>query len=179
MTLVRWSPFREMDVIQSEVNRLFSQFGGFNSDQGRNDRASNDRAKNDRAKNGHDNESQWMLPVDVLETSDAIKFKAALPGVDAKNVEIDVNENVLSLTARREHEENIEASNYHWIEQQYGTFSRSLTLPRYADTEKIEASYQNGILEIIVPKKESSKPRRVQLQTGSVGTRTLEAGPTG
>jgi HSP20 family protein len=116
-----------------------------------------------------------MLSGDIIETPDALKLKAALPGVDAKDVDIQVNDNILTLSAQRRHEEKVEEGSYHWIEQQYGTFSRSLALPRTVDTEKIEASYNNGILELKVPKKESSKPRRIALSTQTAESRTLEA----
>ena len=165
MTLVRWSPFREMDAMQSEMNRLFSRFGGFNTDQ----------FTRDQAQNQQSNENQWMLPVDVIETPDALKLKAALPGVDAKDVNIEVHDNLLTISAHRRHEEKVEADSYHWIEQQYGNFNRSLTLPRYLDTEKIGANYSNGLLELTIPKKETSKPRRIELQTENE-PRTLEAG---
>jgi HSP20 family protein len=158
MSIVRWSPFREMEAMHNEMNRLFSRFGGFDGEQ----------------KSG----SQWMLTVDVIETQDALKLKAALPGIDPKDVNIEVNDNTLTLMAERRQEDKVEEGSYQWIEHQYGTFSRSITLPRHVDTEKIEARYNNGMLELTVPKKESAKPRRIELQTsGSSGNegRTLEA----
>lgn len=157
MSIVRWSPFREMEAMHNEMNRLFSRFGGFEGEQ----------------KSG----GQWMLTVDVIETPDALKLKAALPGIDPKDVNIEVNDNTLTLMAERRQEEKVEEGTYQWIEHQYGTFSRSITLPRHVDTEKIEARYNNGMLELTVPKKESAKPRRIELQTVSSNEgRTLEAG---
>ncbi|MBW3636594.1 MAG: Hsp20/alpha crystallin family protein [Armatimonadetes bacterium] len=153
-----------MEAMQSEMNRLFSRFGGFS---GFNENLAN---------NGPTSGSQWMLPVDVIETQDTLTLKAALPGVDPQDVNIEFNDNVLTITAQRRHEEKVEEGGYHWIEQQYGTFSRSLTLPRYADAENIKAQYNNGILELTVPKKESAKPRRIELQAGASEPRTLEAG---
>ena len=164
MTFVRWSPFREMEAMHNEMNRLFSRFGGFGGFDG------------EQARNGRASDSQWMLPVDIIETQDALRLKAALPGVDPQDVSIEINDNVLTLTAQRRQEEKGEEGSYQWIEQQYGTFSRSLTLPRSADAEKIEARYNNGMLELTVPKKESARPRRIPLQTSTTKPRTLEAG---
>jgi len=166
MTLVKWSPFREMEAMQSEMNRLFSRFGGFNPDQ----------FNNDPTQKSPYHDSQWMLSVDIIETPDALKLKASLPGVDAKDVDIQVDGNLLTLSAQRRREEEVEEGSYHWVEQQYGTFSRSLSLPRGVDTEKIEASYNNGILELKVPKKESSTPRKIALSTQTSESRVLEAG---
>jgi HSP20 family protein len=157
-----------MEAMQSEMNRLFSRFGGFSTDD----------AANDRAKSGQSQDNQWMLSVDVIETPDALKLKAALPGVESQDVNIEVTDNVLTISAQRRQEEKLEAESYHWIEQQYGTFTRSLTLPRYVDTERIEASHYNGIVQLIIPKKEGAKPRRITLQSGSPEIRTLEAGST-
>jgi HSP20 family protein len=158
-----------MEAMQSEMNRLFSRFGGFSTDHLAQSHAQNGQNPDNSSNN------QWMLSVDVIETPDALKLKAALPGVEEKDINIEVNDNLLTISAQRRHDEQVEADSYQWIEQQYGTFSRSLTLPRYADAEKIEATYTNGLLELTIPKKESSKPRRIELQTSSPQSRTLEA----
>ena len=158
MSIVRWSPFREMEAMHNEMNRLFSRLGGvgaFTPEQL--------------------NDNQWMLSVDVFETPDALRIKAALPGIDPKDVNIEINDQVLTVTAERRHDMQNEDGGYQWIEQQYGTFSRSLTLPRFADTQKIEARYSHGMLELTVPKKESAKPRRVPLQVEEQESRPIEA----
>ncbi len=116
-----------------------------------------------------------MLSVDVLETQDELKIKAALPGIDPKDVNIEINDNVLTVTAQRRHDEQVKEGSYQWIEQQYGTFSRSLALPRYADSQKIEARYSHGMLELTVPKKETAKPRRVPLQVEPGQSQAIEA----
>lgn len=168
MTFVRWNPFREMEAMHNEMDRLFSRFGGFGFGEF-------GASEAQRGHEGRSRDSQWMLPLDVIETQDALRLKAALPGVDPQDVNIEVHDHILTLTAQRRHEEKSEEGSYQWIEQQYGTFSRSLSLPRSADSEKIEARYNNGMLELTIPKKESAKPRRIALQTGSE-PRTLEAG---
>jgi HSP20 family protein len=159
MSVVKWNPWREMEAMSNEMNRLFSWVSGQEGFRG------------DSKPGG-----QWILPVDVTEKQDALTFKAALPGVSPEDVRVEVNDQVLTITAERRHEDKIEEGGYQWIEQQYGTFSRSLTLPRYADTTKIEARYNNGMLELTVPKQETAKPRRIELQTGSHSTQAIEAG---
>ena len=86
------------------------------------------------------------------------------------DLNIEINDRLLTITAERRHEErsqngNDQTANYQWIEQQYGTFSRSMTLPRSVDTQKIEARYNHGVLELTIPKLESAKPRRIPLLT--------------
>jgi len=156
MSIVRWSPFREVEAMHNEMNRLFSRFGGFDGDQ----------------KNG----GQWMLTVDVIETPETLKLKAALPGIDPQDVNIEVNDRTLTIMAERRQDNTVEEGSYQWIEHQYGTFSRSVSLPRYADTEKIEARYINGMMELTIPKKESAKPRRITLQTSDSEPHMVEAG---
>lgn len=158
MSVVRWNPFREMEAMHNEMNRLFSRIGGFSGFTPE-----------------QFNDNQWMLSVDVLETQDALKIKAALPGIDPKDVNIEINDNVLTMSAERRRDDKVEDGSFQWIEQQYGTFSRSLTLPRYADTQKIEARYNHGMLELTVPKKESAKPRRVPLQISDQDSQAIEA----
>jgi len=176
MTVVKWNPFREMEAMHNEMERLFSRFGGFGFGEFGNGRGATYGSNDQSAQESRARESQWMLPVDVIETQEALRLKAALPGVDPQDVNIEVNDNVLTLTAQRRHEDKGEEGSFAWIEQQYGTFSRSLTLPKYADAERIEARYNNGLLELTIPKKESAKPRRIELQMGENQPRTLEAG---
>jgi HSP20 family protein len=159
MSIVKWSPLREVEAMHNEMNRLFSRLGAFGGFNG-----------------GQADGGQWMLPVDVTETPGALKLKAALPGVEPRDVNIEVSDNVLTITAERRHEDRVEEGGYQWVEQQYGTFARSVTLPRSVDTEKIEARYNNGVLELTVPKKESAKPRRIELQPGSSQPQAIEAG---
>jgi len=169
MSMVRWSPFREVEALNNEMNRLFSRLsgtafsgmGGFNSTEN----SSGNGSSGNGSSSGSHNDNQWLLPMDVVETQDSIKLRTALPGVNPDDVNIEINDNQLTLSATRHDEEHLENGGYRWIEQQYGTFSRSVTLPRYVDTERIEATFNNGLLELIVPKKETAKPRRVELKT--------------
>ncbi len=158
MSVVRWNPFREFQAMQEDMNRLFSRF--------------------ETGSNGVAGDRQpWLLPMDVIENGDALKLRAALPGVDPKDVNIQIEDRTLTVSAQRHFEDKIEKDNHVWIEQQYGTFSRTVTLPQTADTEKIEARYYNGVLELTVPKAELAKPRKIELKFGAAEQpKMIEAG---
>jgi len=169
MSLVRWNPWQEMDAMHNEMNRLFSRFsgmGGFNSGEGHIERQS--------GTNGDVNSGQWLLPMDVLETPEALQLRTSLPGVDPQDVHIEVKDNVLTVSAQRRWEDQRAQGSHRWIEQQYGSFVRSVTLPRSADTEKIEARSYNGVLELTVPKRESAKPRRIELKIEAPQAKAIE-----
>jgi HSP20 family protein len=165
MTLTRWNPLREIEELHSEMDRLFSRFSGQNGFSTGNGR---------RSLTG-----SWVMPMDVVERADELTLKAALPGVDPQDIHIQLEDNVLTLQAERHFEEQRDQGGTHWLEQQYGTFTRSAMLPAYADVEKIQATYENGVLEIRIPKRESAKTRKIDLQLGNgQGPRALEAAAT-
>ena len=103
MALVRWDPFRELTALQTEVNRLFSRAGG------------GDVAER----------QSWTPSIDVIETDDAIKLKAELAGMDPKDISIEVQDNVLTVSGERRFEEEVKEDKYYRIERRYGSFSRS------------------------------------------------------
>ncbi|MCL5942671.1 MAG: Hsp20/alpha crystallin family protein [Actinobacteria bacterium] len=156
MALVRWDPFRELTSLQNEFNRLFSRLGV-----------------------GEVGERQsWLPSVDVIETKEAIKLKAELPGIDPDGIKLEVEENVLTLSGERRFEEKVEEDKYYRIERRYGSFSRSLALPQNVDTERIEAHYENGVLEVTVPKLEEAKPKRIAVKVGEGSRATVESTST-
>lgn len=162
MTLMTWSPMREMEEFQSEMDRLFSRFYGTNGTTGR--------------QNRQGLVGTWVMPLDVVEREDGIGLRAALPGVRPEDINIQLEDNVLTLRAERRYEQGQGDNGRHWVEQNYGVFTRQLTLPKYADTERIQASYEHGVLELVIPKRESAKPRKIELQLGNgAGPRQLEA----
>ena len=108
MALVRWDPFRELTALQTEVNRLFSRAGG------------GDVAER----------QSWTPSIDVIETDDSIKLKAELAGMDPKDISIEVQDNVLTVSGERRFEEEVKEDKYYRIERRYGSFSRSLALPQ-------------------------------------------------
>ena len=162
MTLVKWNPFRELNALHEDMNRLFSRL---------------DQRRFDGGEVG--GRQLWTLAMDVIETDNAIRLKAALPGIDPKDISVQVEDNVLTVSAQRQFEEKVEEGKYYWVEQQYGTFSRSVTLPQSADTDHIEAHYQNGVLELTVPKREEAKRRKIELTVSSSEPKAIEAGTPG
>lgn len=156
MAIVRWDPFRELTALQSEVNRLFSRVGG-----------------------GEVAERQsWTPSIDVIETDDSIKLKAELAGMDPKDINIEVQDNVLTVSGERRFEEEVKEDKYYRIERRYGSFSRSLALPQAMDESKIEAKYENGVLEVTVPKAEIAKPKKIAVAIGAQKPETVEAAAT-
>lgn len=153
MALVRWDPFRELTALQTEVNRLFSRVGG-----------------------GDVVERQsWTPSVDVIESEDAIKLKADLAGMDPADISIEVQDNVLTVSGERRFQEEVKEDKYYRIERRYGSFSRSLALPQAVNEDGIEAKYENGLLEVTVPKAEIAKPRKITVAVGEGRQATVEA----
>ncbi|HXO22592.1 MAG TPA: Hsp20/alpha crystallin family protein [Thermoanaerobaculia bacterium] len=105
----------------------------------------------------------WSPMVDILETDDAYEFKAELPGVAKDDVEITVENNVLTLKGERKFEKEDSKENYHRIERAYGTFARSFTLPTRVSHDGVEAKFDNGVLTVVVPKAAEAKPRKIDI----------------
>jgi len=156
MALVRWDPFRELTALQTEVNRLFSRAGG------------GDVAER----------QSWTPSIDVIETDETIKLKAELAGMDPKDISIEVQDNVLTVSGERRFEEEVKEDKYYRIERRYGSFSRSLALPQTVQEDGIEAKYENGVLEVVVPKAEIAKPKKIQVAIGEHKPETVEATAT-
>jgi HSP20 family protein len=148
MAIVRWEPFRDLVSIQDRMNRLFDDaFRGARS-QG--------------------SEEEWALgswspAVDIFEHEGAIVLKAELPGVDPADVEVRVENNVLTLRGERKVDNEVKKESYHRVERAYGTFTRSFTLPTVVDTEKIKAEYKDGVLRVTLPKREEAKPKQISI----------------
>jgi len=145
-TIVRWDPFRDLVSIQDELNRLFGRtFAGVESTR--------------PAAAG-----AWMPSMDVYETEDKIVATVELPGIDPKDVEVAVEDSTLTVSGSREFSAEVQEESFHRIERRYGSFSRAITLPQTADTEKVEAAFDKGVLTVEVPKVEKAKPKRIQIK---------------
>ena len=156
MAIVRWDPFRELTALQSEVNRLFSRVG------------SGDVAER----------QSWTPSIGVIETDDSIKLKAELAGMDPQDISIEVQDNVLTVSGERRFQEEVKEDKYYRIERRYGSFSRSLALPQTLNENGIEAKYENGLLEVVVPKAEVAKPKKIAVAIGEHKPETVEAQAT-
>ncbi len=146
MAIIRWDPFREMTQVQSQLNRLVDQVWG-----GR--------------------QESWLPAVDVFDKNDAVVLKAELPGMDPDDIQIEVDDNVLTIKGERKFEEEVEEERYYRVERRFGSFQRSLALPQGVQADKIQANYEDGILTITVPKAEEQKPKRIEVKA----TKTVEA----
>jgi HSP20 family protein len=105
----------------------------------------------------------WSPSVDVFETEGEVVIKAELPGMDAKDIEIKLENNVLMLRGDRRFEKETKNENYHRIERSYGNFARSFSLPAFVDEFKVRAEYKNGLLLILLPKKEQAKSKEIKV----------------
>jgi HSP20 family protein len=152
MALIRWDPTREVTSLQSEMNRLFNTFFDTPTQPG----------------NGP--LRRWVPAMDLVETDDHFVLRADLPGLTEDDVSIELEDNVLTISGERksEHEEHKEG--YHRVERAYGSFGRSLTLPEGVDADTVEASFDNGVLEVRIPKPEERKPRKVAITVGDKKT---------
>jgi HSP20 family protein len=142
MALVRWEPMRELNALQGEMNRLFNSF----FDEG-----------------GSGAQRRWAPAVDLVEREDSLVLKADLPGMSEDDVQIEVRDNVLMISGERKAEHEEKENGYYRVERAFGHFSRSLQLPGGVDTSGIAASFENGVLEITIPKPEERKPRRIEI----------------
>jgi HSP20 family protein len=149
MALVRWDPGREVDTLQSEMNRVFDAFFGGRPGNGGTAR-------------------RWVPAMDLVEDKDDLVLRADLPGLTEDDVNIAVKDGVLTISGERRTEEKKQEEGYYRVERAFGSFSRSLTLPDGIDPEQVNAEFDNGVLEVRIPKPEERKPHRVAIGKGSV-----------
>jgi HSP20 family protein len=152
--ITRWDPFRDLVSIQDELNRLFGRtYGGA-------ERAPYGGVELTRS----GATGSWVPPLDVFETGDTLVVKVELPGIDPEAVEVSVEDSTLTVTGSRQFSSEVKEEDYHRVERRYGSFTRSITLPQTADTDKVEASFDKGVLTIEVPKVERAKPKKIQVR---------------
>ena len=144
MAVVRWDPFRDINILQDRMNRLFD-------DAGRAWRSDEPAA------------ATWSPAVDIFETEGDIVVKAELPGMDRKDITLHLENNVLTLKGARRFQKETKDENYHRIERSYGVFSRAFSIPATVDEDKIRADYQDGVLSIALPKKDQAKPKQIRI----------------
>lgn len=109
----------------------------------------------------------WIVPLDVVEEGDNVIVRASLPGVRPEDLEVSLEENMLSIRAQTQAEEEREHGRYLLRERRVGSFYRSIRLPQWVDADKAEARYEHGVLTLTVPKAESKKARRLEVKAGS------------
>ena len=145
MAIVRYNPFRDLRTIHEQMNRLL-------------DLAWN-RETGEELKEGI-----WRPPVDIYEDANTITIKAELPDVEQKDVEVKIEDNTLILRGERKLDQSIKKENYHRLERYYGSFQRTFALPLTIDQEKVKASCDKGVLTIILPKMEETRPKQINVE---------------
>ncbi len=145
MAIIKWDPTRDIVTLRDRMNRLFEDMSGAKSED-----------KDIMA-------GTWAPSVDIYENENEVVLAAEIPGVDEKDVEIKVEDNILTLRGERKFEKETKEENYHRIERSYGSFFRSFSLPSYIDQDRIEAEHENGVLKIRMPKRAELKPRKVKI----------------
>ena len=146
MAVVKWDPFRDMLTIKDRMDRLFED--SLNRFRG---------AEEDMA------HSTWSPSVDIYETADDIIIKAEIPGVNKKDIRIELKDNSLYLNGKRKLKKELKEENYHRMERSCGAFSRIFSLPTSVKQDEIKAKFKNGVLQINIPKLEDETEKAVNI----------------
>ncbi len=137
MAIVRWDPFRDFLTVQDEITKAFERFFG-------------------EGKAGTKLAS-WAPLVDVYEKGGNVVVRAEIPGLEAKDVEVHIEEDGLTIQGERKFEEEVKEENFYRLERRYGSFHRFIPFPTEVKTDKAKATFKNGVLEVVVPKAEPKK----------------------
>jgi HSP20 family protein len=154
--LSRWEPSRGAATLQEQFNRLFSDAFERTGEES--------------------NLTSWAPAVDIFETEHELVVKADVPDVDPKDLDIRVENNILTIRGERKFEKKVDENNYLRVERAYGSFARSFTLANTVNAEAIKADYQNGVLTLSIPKREEAKPKQIKV---NVGTPAVAAAASG
>jgi len=146
MAILRFDPFRELVALQDRMNRMFEE-----------------SVRSRGSEEGEFASGTWAPPVDIYETQDALLVKTELPEVKREEIDIRLENGVLTIRGQRKMNEELKNYQCYRMESQYGPFSRSFSLPRTVDPDKIQASYKDGVLSITIPKREETKARQIQI----------------
>jgi HSP20 family protein len=156
--ITRWDPFREFVTLQDRMNRLFRDSYG----EGREEALTT---------------TTFAPPVDVYEDEQNVTLKIEVPGIDEKDIDVRIENNTLTVHGERKFEKEEKEENYRRVERQYGSFTRTFTLPQTVDQESVKADYDKGVLKIQLAKKAEAKPKQIKVNVGSA--KTLEGKGTG
>ena len=153
MVITRWDPFRELASLQNRVNSLFQDYG---------------RSNDELTTSG-----SFVPAVDVYEDEHKVVLKLEVPGVKEQDLDVQVENQTLTVRGQRSFEKEEKEENFQRIERRYGSFSRSFTLPITINTESVNASYENGVLKIELAKREEAKPKQIKVNVGG-GKKAIE-----
>src|SRR5271168_4201860 len=155
--LTRFEPFREFSTLQDRINRVFRESYGHGP-------AGQDESLTT---------SSFAPAVDVYEDEHTVTLKIEVPGIDEKDIDVRLENNTLTVHGERKIENEEKEENYRRVERQYGSFTRTFTLPTTVDSEKVSASYEKGVLKVTLPKKAEAKPKQIKVNVGT--EKTVEA----
>ena len=145
MSVSRWDPFQDLLAIQDEMNQVFG------------------RARQGQGQAGG---RVWAPALDIFERKDAYVVTVEVPGVNADDLDITLEDGLLTIQGERQFTSESSEQQYHRVERRYGSFRRSITLPSQVQADAIEASFENGVLEVVVPKAEEAKPKKITVRAG-------------
>jgi HSP20 family protein len=145
MALARWDPMREMMAMREQMNRLVNEVFGRGGEE------------------GGWTAGAWAPPVEIYDAEDALMVRVELPGVAKEDVHVEVHEQTLSLRGERKPDPQVKEGQYYRQERTYGPFQRAFRLPTQMETEKVQATYRDGLLELRLPKSEAAKPKRIAI----------------
>ena len=146
-TLTRWEPFAGATTLQDQVNRLFHDVF--------------------ERQGGESSLTAWAPAVDIYESEHELVVKADLPDIDPKDLDIRVENNILTIRGERKFEKKVDEKNYLRVERAYGSFARSFSLANTVNTEAIKADYKDGVLTLSIPKREEAKPKQIKVNVGA------------
>jgi len=155
-TITRWEPFRGVATLQDQVNRLFNDVFEQTGDES--------------------SLSAWAPAVDIYETEHELVVKTDLPEVDPKDLDIRVENNVLTIRGERKFEKKVNEENYLRVERSFGSFARSFTLANTVNPDAIKAEYHNGVLTLSIPKREEAKPKQIKVNVTAPAMAASAAG---
>jgi len=163
MTVSRWDPFQDLLSIQDEMNQLFTRAFG-------------------RERPGQQGEAVqqrlWAPALDISERKDAYVVTVEVPGVKPEELDITLEDGLLTIQGERRFTQESSDQQFHRVERRYGSFRRSITLPSQVRADRIEASFDNGVLEVVVPKAEEAKPKKITVRPGATGRQQVEGTST-
>jgi len=155
--ITRFEPFREFSTLQNQLSRVFQDFN---------------RGNDELLTSG-----TFVPAVDIYEDQNSLNLKLEVPGIAEKDLDIQLENNTLTVRGERKFEAEEKEENFHRIERRYGSFARSFTLPTTVDTDNVQASCENGILTIKLAKRAEAKPKQIKVTVGSGSTpKTIDSG---
>jgi HSP20 family protein len=148
--LTRWNPYRELNALQTRMSRLFDEQYG---------------TREESLTAG-----AFVPPVDIYEDEHSVQLKLEVPGIDEKDLDVKVENNVLTITGERKFAKEEKEENFRRVERRYGSFTRTFTLPSTVSTDDIKADYEHGVLKVRLAKRAEAKPKSIKVNVGSQTT---------